>query len=645
MATTTESAPDGAPAPPDPATTAPSGRARRIRIAATVVFVLWITIVWFTGRGARTQLLTAHEAILMARDEISDGNLTPAVEHLEVAEWHLGKARSALFRPDVSLAAAVPILGNDLTIGRALAVGVEDVVVQSRIALDHTSELLGRDLPDGALPVAAIAELAPDVRSATTAAVSAVAALEATPRTGIFEESAIARIEALDLLTDLAAQLTTTADLVEQLPDFLGMNGPRRYFLGAANIAELRGVGGYLGSYAILTIEDGRLDFGTFEPLFELSDLEDDEATPELLAERYERFAATRDWKNVNMTPDAPSAGRVITTMWETSFGEQLDGVILVDPFALASMLAVTGPVEIAPNFALDDESAVPYLTNEAYTDFDDSVERKEELGEAAKAILSAFLGDAGAAIDHLKDLSSVVEQRHLVVYASDPVTQAAFAGAGLDGAMPDPKGDFFMVVANSAHNAKVDFYLTPTYRYRVRLGDNGLAHGTLDIDLRNTAPRNAQRSYVLGPTLDGLGVGENRMYLSTYCAKLCEILGGTGGLTGRSILEYELDHPVAGTWVEIPAGETESLQYEWETAEAWSAIDGELVYRLTIRPQVIVLGTAIEVSMEIPPGFTFAGGTGGIESSEDEAGVLVWKGFPRRDLNLEFRLTANDAA
>ena len=64
-----------------------------------------------------------------------------------------------------------------------------------------------------------------------------------------FDQSIAEHVPALD--SALAA--------VRMAPDMLGADGPRRYLLLFTTPSEARGLGGFIGSYAELTADEGRL--------------------------------------------------------------------------------------------------------------------------------------------------------------------------------------------------------------------------------------------------------------------------------------------------------------------------------------------------------------------------------------------------
>jgi hypothetical protein len=631
-------------------------RMLRRRWPAVLVGVLVGVVAWggMTGRaalGAAEDLRSAERTLAGARAALEDGDLEEVETSLGIAAVQLADADAALGRPSVVAASAVPVLGRDLRVARAISRGALEVVeagaatVATVRAGAETSDSGGTGLPLGLVEAAA-----PDLRRTADAATAAVDRLDAAPADVLVTEVADARTRMRELLVPVRDAATNAAVLADQLPAFLGADGPRRYLLAAANPAELRGVGGYLGSLAVVELHGGALDIGGFQALSDLPELAAGAVDPALLPARWEAFGATRRWKNVNATPDLPSAGGALVAMWEAHTGERVDGVIVVDPFALASMLEVTGPVQALDGTTLTADNAVDYLTNGAYATFEDAEDqqgaRQDSLGADAATILTRFLSDTAGALERIDDLAGMVGDRHLQLYATDPQIQAAFAAAGIDGSLSDPAGDLVAVVANSGTSAKLDYWLGRRLRYDVRLLQDGAADATLAVTFVNDAPTQGQPRYVIGPNVTGLEAGQNRFHTSVYCSSRCAPLTGEGGLRGRLLLEEELGHPVAAGWVDLPAGGSDTLVVRWRTAGAWAEEDGALVYRLTVRAQTSVRAPEIEVNVAVPEGLALADGRGGVVTEARADGVVAtWRGEVRGDLALTFRFVPTGGA
>src|SRR5205085_2396418 len=137
--------------------------------------------------------------------------------------------------------------------------------------------------------------------------------------------------------------------LVRSIPSFAGSAGPRRYFVAIENTAELRGTGGFIGNYAILSISRGRVKLSPFANSSALPDLPVRAIPPPSpqYARLYNAFGGAGFWLNLNMTPDAPTAARAIETLYQRAAGGRLDGVVFFDLEGLADLLRATGPITI----------------------------------------------------------------------------------------------------------------------------------------------------------------------------------------------------------------------------------------------------------------------------------------------------------
>src|SRR5690606_16939145 len=92
-------------------------------------------------------------------------------------------------------------------------------------------------------------------------------------------------------------QAQVGAELTAVLPTFLGGDEPRSYLVGAAALSELRGSGGLLGSFSILTADDGHLSFDDFADIdvIERTSEDPDVAAPdEEYAARYRSLGGLR---------------------------------------------------------------------------------------------------------------------------------------------------------------------------------------------------------------------------------------------------------------------------------------------------------------------------------------------------------------
>ncbi|MGI8686594.1 MAG: DUF4012 domain-containing protein, partial [Acidimicrobiales bacterium] len=187
-------------------------------------------------------------------------------------------------------------------------------------------------------------------------------------------------------------QAATALALTERLPALLGGEGSRRYFLAIQTPSELRGSGGIIGSYGEVTADGGALGVGNFGRDSDLNakGTPPDRRTlpgPADYRARYARFEPQRIWQNVSVSPHFPAVGEVIAGLYPQSGGAEVDGVIAVDPVALAAFLRLVGPVVVAPwPEPITADNAEQILLHEQYVRLEGTA-RTDFLGDVAEAV------------------------------------------------------------------------------------------------------------------------------------------------------------------------------------------------------------------------------------------------------------------
>lgn len=592
------------------------GAARHPYLTALIVVLLWVLLGALVPLAAAAlPLLSGREAAEAGQQALVNGDFETAHDELEEAERLFGRGRLALRNPVAWMGGLLPGLGQNVRTAGAVAAAGELAAGGGRSVIAGVL-----DLPDGVdslrptggqLPLDALGTLEPALRVAGTDLQEAQTLVERSPRWLLHPRILAAREELEGRLDMIAPTAESAQALARALPAFLGAEGEKRYFFGASNPAEMRGTGGFVGAFTILTVNDGRLQFGEFAEIHDLPQPRDAgavEAPSADFAARYDRYGGPGSWLSLNVTPDFREAGHAFVNLYESAVGDQLDGVVVADPHAMAELFRLAGPTHVPGVGPMEADEVVDYVTNEAYADFDDRVERKEVLGDVAAAALGAFLQNGRAdAREVLTALGRIAAGGHLLLYANDQEVQSDLETAGLAGRIPLEPGDLVMPVLNSSSNAKIDFYLEMDATYDVTLLEGGASRGQLSVALHNGAPTTGQPKYVIGPNRREVEAGENRFVFFSYCGRGCEILGfdRDGEIPDRSSLETEHGLGVAVVpVVQLASGEETVLNAKWDLpGGAWTAHEGVMTYTLSTRLQPFVQSPSLTVRVEIPEG------------------------------------------
>jgi Protein of unknown function (DUF4012) len=359
------------------------------------------------------------------------------------------------------------------------------------------------------------------------------------------------------------------------------------------------------------------------------------------VAARYARFGVDRAWSAVNIPPDLPTVGRLISGMYRRSTGQRLDGVILIDPVAAAAVLAVSGPLTVQ-GIRLDARTLVDVTLVQAYVRWaDDNNARKRFLDEVAKATFrSARQALAARPMALAGGMAAAARGRHVQVWPADGRAQKAWAGLGLAGsAAAPPAGDYLMPVGVNAAGNKLDTFLKRRLRWEVRLAPDGAAAASARLSLHNGVPGLHLPRYVIGPYDHRFEAGEQRQYQSLYVAGGYGFTAATeNGHPVHASSQGELGATVLSRYISVPAGRTKTLGFELRRPGAAEVVDGQLRYRLLVRPQPVVNPDRLDLVVRAPAGWRFAAAPPGFQVADTAAS---WSGTLDGEHRLEFVLAS----
>ncbi|MCU1453600.1 MAG: hypothetical protein JWN46_1746 [Acidimicrobiales bacterium] len=374
--------------------------------------------------------------------------------------------------------------------------------------------------------------------------------------------------ERLDGLSGELRHATSDAriarDVVHLLPGLLGGQGTRHYFVAFVNTAEERGGGGFLGNYGELTATDGRVRLTRSGPAVALdAGINQGHRTlagPIEFLTRYGAYDPANSWRDVTYSPHFPYDANVIEQLYPQSGGAKIDGVISIDPIALAALLRFTGPINVSGyGFPLTSANAADVLLRQQYLEFqNNNGTRKNLLDEATKVAFDRLVrGNLPSPQALVKTLGPMVRQRHLMLHFPQPSEQQLVARVGADGAFPpENRGDVFMVAHQNYGNSKIDAYLRRTIRYDALVDPTtGQVTSIAQITLHNEAPATGLPSYVIGNSR-GAPAGTSLMNLTIYSrmtASSIDVNGvsqpvSIGREAGLNAYAFRLDIPPRST-------------------------------------------------------------------------------------------------
>ena len=435
--------------------------------------------------------------------------------------------------------------------------------------------------------------------------------LDAMPQ-GLVSQLEDARNQVLGELERVQPALDSYLRVQDQLPDMLGMNGPRRYLVLAEDPAELRPSGGFMGVYGLVTFDQGRLTKSTFQNTL-LLDFKPGPPYVEpptglkdhLLGTQYSWQLADAGW-----SPDFPTSAQEALKLYTLESGDsQVDGVIALNTYSIDLVLGVTGPITV-PDYGVTFTAGQTTMTALANTrqPTDPSTDRKAILASFGGELLNAMLATPTAKWpDLMNALSNAASQRQLMVWTKDEGAEAFISWAGWDGAVRQDGGDYVEAVdANVAPTSKYNLVTHRTQDLAVQIDDAGNADDTLTLNWDNEADQpeaSALRALPYTGT-DGM-LGDYLRVLTPDRSQLQSVSGGRlVQLTGVEEISAEAGRTAYGLFLLEPPGLT-SATISWISPSPVQTDATTGLYRLTVQKEAGRPAEPLSVTVTVPEGAT----------------------------------------
>jgi hypothetical protein len=474
-------------------------------------------------------------------------------------------------------------------------------------------------------------------------------------------------------LTDASEQAAEADELLADaeagfaiLPSFLGADGPRNYLIGMQNPAELRGTGGAMLQFALLSIDEGHPKLNKASTVYDVDTNREPLDIPLPPDAWYQQgIPDTRRFGNANWSPDWPFSARLTVDYAEATDARlpdvdipEIHGVLLVDPYVMEELMPGVGRFRSDKHRVyVTGETVVNYLLYKAYAAKPVPRIRKARLTDIVDSFYRHMLKP-----DHptelVNGLSTSLREKHMQVWLRDPREHAFVERMNWDAAFQKAaNSDFFYAVQQNVGGNKLDYHAEMTTDLDVRV----LGEGTVEVD-SEVSIRNGvflpQPRWALGnsgpnhrPMLNVYVPQDARLLEAAVTPEGYRIDGAAEGIvawTGDVPAEHlELGKKV---WSSVlgdattfppgmPPGETATVQLRYEVPGAVSFPGDRSVYRLVLQHQPKSHPETARVRFTLPDGAKGVRAPGWDEVVHDQAGVgrvLVWEKTLNEDIVLE---------
>jgi hypothetical protein len=562
------------------------GERKKRRVAAVVAVIVAVVLVAFGVSGfmlfnsAKTVKSQAKETVEIVgglKDKVTSGDFSTLPDDAKKIDELCSSMKKETSSPVWTMASFIPVYGGDINAARTMVDALSDVSSGALVPMaDNLAQATpGKLFQDGTINVSALQAVADSLSDSSKAFKSANEKIQGIGDTHIAQVT-----ELVDKAKDGFATLNGAVDAAEKvapvLPQMLGANGQtRNYLLYAMNNVEIRACGGFGGSQGLISVTDGQMSIGEFVPRIGLSE---DEAVESVDEEDEALFGNHSNLYNSGNTysPDWPRNSQRVAALWKSQYGQDVDGVVGIDPVFLQYLLGLVGNVSLPDGTVVDGTNAAKVLMHDVYWNY--PVEESDGIfASVASAAFDKILGGIGD-VDVTKLVGAFergAEEGRLIAWMRNDDEQNAIKETGIDASLPDPDDPSADPVAgvyfNNLSFSKLDWYLNADTQIGqgVKNGD-GTCSYRITVTLTNIMTQEEAGKlpdYVAAGASDAARDDE-RLNVSVFAP--------TGGNISDLTVEGTQFGLGAATWHGIPfysgtvdlhAGETTTITYTLTTS------------------------------------------------------------------------------
>jgi len=555
-------------------------RRRRWPWITAGVAVLAIAIVGVVGALFAREALSVRDDLMAAKEKVSsltalvregdtDGIQRVAAEALALTT----RADETVRGPLWDLTAAVPFVGHNVSAVRGATEATHILVrdaVPVGVRLLEAIDPSNLKLEGGGINLQPFEAAQADLPAINQAFGAAKAKIDPIDLTSLHPVVSGALAELVDVIDQAAPAVDMLERYLPTLLQMLGKDGARQYMVLFQNNAEIRATGGNPATFSVMGVDAGaiemREDWAT-EQAFAMGISGTQYADlPQETLDLYEwDFAGFS--QNYSRTPDFPTTAEMFRSLWTAASGEELDGVISIDPPTLALMLSVTGPITLDDGSEINADNAVSTLLFDTYERFGtNGLAADAYFADVADRVFSKVTAGDWDPMSMIQALQKGVEQQRIYGWFLREEEQAIADELGIDGRLSTDNSERTEVgvFVNDAAYSKLEYFYTQDVTVSC---DAAAGTMTTTLTMANTITDPNLNGYTLGWRNPRLGLPRTTMILDVmYFAPPGSTITGfdpaVGDFAGWDRAGTEGGHAVQSVSIALPMGEKRTVSF-----------------------------------------------------------------------------------
>lgn len=262
--------------------------------------------------------------------------------------------------------------------------------------------------------------------------------------------------------------------------EVLGHYQFKRYLLLFQNNTELRATGGFIGTYGLLDLNEGKITNLKVEEPYNLDgQMKEKIIAPEALHLINERFYM----RDGNWFPDFPTSAKKVASLHEKTGGPTVDGVISFNAQVIIELLKITGPVEV-PDYevTITAENFLRETQREVEIDYDRKLNRpKKFVSDLIPLVLNKiFKLEKKEWIKTIILVTSLFEKKEIMLFFYDDKLENKVREMGFSGELADTSKDYLNIVAANIGGGKTDYVISQKAELETNILPDGSIINTL---------------------------------------------------------------------------------------------------------------------------------------------------------------------
>lgn len=237
-------------------------------------------------------------------------------------------------------------------------------------------------------------------------------------------------------IKQVSSLLNFTKQIFPAVPSIMSVSGEKTYLVLFQNNMELRPTGGFIGSYGLLKMKNGKMQDIKIYDIYDADGQLNGHVDP---PEPLRKYLEQPHWymRDANFDPDFPASAKQVEWFLQKETGTAVNGVIAVDLTFVKKILDAFGGIYLSDynETITADNLFLKVQTHVQNGFFPGSTRKKDFLGSLMRQIMFRVTDKQDVKwLQFIQSVKNSLDEKHLLVYFHDTTVQEIVSKSGWTG-------------------------------------------------------------------------------------------------------------------------------------------------------------------------------------------------------------------